>query len=209
MIDRAVSRRAPTGGIFRLHGETETRLRTLFLCKQAVAGGDTYRRDRRGDNTGGFKIFNTALSDGFVRIFQTSRRTRRGRLRPARLERRKDLRIRGRQIFRILGRHTGNPLSPGERILHGTCGEIRRACRSPVAIERHGDGQCPPPRIDILDDTAACETCCPAMLIVQIHHRLIRRRTLEHKVGQKSEFIAPGHFGPGFDSRDAHDRFIL
>jgi hypothetical protein len=78
-----------------------------------------------------------------------------------------------------------------------------------VASERYGDSQCAPSRIDILDDTAACEACRPAVLVQQIHDRLIRRRTLEHEVGQKSEFITSRHLGPGFDIRDGHDWFIL
>jgi hypothetical protein len=78
-----------------------------------------------------------------------------------------------------------------------------------VAPERHRDGQRPPPRIDILDDAAVCEAGRSAVLIMQIHDRMIGRRTLEHQVGEKSEFVSIGHPGPGFGIRDGHERFTL
>src|SRR5687767_8944301 len=45
MIDRAMSRCAPTGGIVGLHRETESRLRAFLLSEQAIARCDSHRSD--------------------------------------------------------------------------------------------------------------------------------------------------------------------
>ena len=66
MINRPVSRCAPSGGIFGLHSEAETCLRAFFLGKQTVARCDAHRTHGRGDDAGGLEIFNSALSDRFI-----------------------------------------------------------------------------------------------------------------------------------------------
>src|SRR4029078_6413314 len=107
----------PTGRVFGLYREAETRFGTFLLGKQAAARRDAHRGAWRRDDAGGLNIFNATLTDGLVGVFKPPGGSGRRRLRPARQGRRKDLRFRRREKLKIFPEYSGDTSRPREYVL--------------------------------------------------------------------------------------------
>jgi hypothetical protein len=198
MIERAVGRGAPSGRFASLHRETESRICPFFKGKKPVVGGDPDGRTRRGDNAGRLKIFDPALADRLIRVLESSRRSRRDRLRPSRRSMRKGPTLWRRKVLRILRREFRDTFGPGHDVMKRSGREVCRARGPASAIEGNGDRQGPPPRVDVLDNLAVGESRGSALLVMERDNRVVAGRAVHHEISKKPKFFPTGHFRPCF-----------
>jgi hypothetical protein len=72
--------------------------------------------------------------------------------------------------------------------------------------EGDGHSYVPPAGIHILNNLVIGKSRGAAILIMQRHLRVVRRRTFENQFGKKLKLLAAGHLRPRLGAGDGHDR---